>query len=110
MFIFAKNPSSLPQCLSICRHNNEGIPSTDHVQMLHWACADIIMRGNPVTDMTDNAETQTQTDSVYTLTVESSNVIRIIKTLTFHAGQLNPFFHACKDLVNGVYPKYLPLQ
>ena len=66
-FVFAKNPSSLPQCLSMCRHTNEGIPSTEHVQMLHWACADIIMRGNPVTDMTDNTETQTQTDSVYTL-------------------------------------------
>ena len=65
-FIFAKNPSSLPQCLSMCRHTNEGIPSTEHVQMLHWACADIIMRGNPVTDMTDNTETQ-HTDSVYTL-------------------------------------------
>ena len=24
--------------------------------MLHWACADIIMRGNPLTDMTDNTE------------------------------------------------------
>ena len=69
-FIFAKNPSSLPHCLqclhcilmreaptlSMCRHTNEGIPSTEHVQMLHWACADIIMRGNPLTDMTDNTE------------------------------------------------------
>ena len=62
-FIFAKNPWSLPQCLSMCRHTNEGIPCTEHVQMLQWACADIIMRGNPVTDMTDNTETQTQTDS-----------------------------------------------
>ena len=57
-FVFAKNPSSLPYCLqclhcilmreaptlSMCRHTNEGIPSTEHVQMLHWACADIIMR------------------------------------------------------------------
>ena len=42
--------------LSMCRHTNEGIPSTEHVHMLHWACADIIMRGNPVTDMTDNTE------------------------------------------------------
>ena len=42
--------------LSMCRHTNEGIPSTEHVQMLHWACADIIMRGNPLTDMTDNTE------------------------------------------------------
>ena len=66
-FIFAKNPSSLPQCLSMCRHTNEGIPCTEHVQMLHWACAEIIVRGNPMTDMTDNTETQTQTDSVYTL-------------------------------------------
>ena len=69
-FVFAKNPLSLPHCLqclscilmreaptlSMCRHINEGIPSTEHVQMLHWACADIIMRGNPVTDMTDNTE------------------------------------------------------
>ena len=76
-FIFAKNPSSLPHCspcvrhmlqclhcilmseaptLSMCRHTNEGIPSTEHVHMLHWACADIIMRGNPLTDMTDNTE------------------------------------------------------
>ena len=42
--------------LSMCRHANEEIPSTEHVQMLHWACADIIMRGNPLTDMTDNTE------------------------------------------------------
>ena len=42
--------------LSMCRHTNEGIPSTEHVQMLHWACADILMRGNPVTYMTDNTE------------------------------------------------------
>ena len=42
--------------LSMCRHTNEGIPSTEHVHMLHWACADIIMRGNPLTDMTDNTE------------------------------------------------------
>ena len=76
-FIFAKNPSSSPHCspcvrhmlqclhcilmseaptLSMCGHTNEGIPSTEHVQMLHWACADIIMRGNPLTDMTDNTE------------------------------------------------------
>ena len=75
-FIFlclCQNPSYLPQCLSMCRHTNEGIPSTEHVQMLHWACADIIMRGNPVTDMTDNTETQTQTDSVYTLGPDSQN-------------------------------------
>ena len=65
-----KNPLSLPHCLqclhyilmgeaptlSMCRHTNEGIPSTEHVQMLHWACADIIMRGNPLTDMTENTE------------------------------------------------------
>ena len=63
-FIFAKNPLSLPHCLqclpcilmreaptrSMCRHTNEG------VQMLHWACADIIMRGNTVTDMNDNTQ------------------------------------------------------
>ena len=76
-FVFAKNPSSLPHCspcvhhmlqclhcilmseaptLSMCGHTNEGIPSTEHVHMLHWACADIIMRGNPLTDMTDNTE------------------------------------------------------
>ena len=69
-FVFAKNPSSWPHCLqclhcilmretptlSMCRHTNEGMPSTEHVQMLHWACADIIMRGNPLTDMTDNTE------------------------------------------------------
>ena len=62
--------SSLPHCLqclhcilmreaptlSMCRHTNEGIPSTEHEQMLHWACADIIIRGNPLTDMTDNTE------------------------------------------------------
>ena len=42
--------------LSICGHTNEGIPSTEHVHLLHWACADIIMRGNPLTDMTDNTE------------------------------------------------------
>ena len=79
--VFAKNPSSLPhylQCLpciltreaptlSMCRHTNEGIPSTEHVQMLHWACADKIMRGNPVTDMTDNTQYANTTDSVYTL-------------------------------------------
>ena len=38
--------------LSMCTHTNEGIPSTEHVQMLHWACADMLMRGNPVTDWT----------------------------------------------------------
>ena len=42
--------------LSMCGHTNEGIPSTEHVHMLHWACADIIMRGNPLTDMADNTE------------------------------------------------------
>ena len=42
--------------LNMCRHTNEGIPSTEHVQMLHLECADIIMRGNPLTDMTDNTE------------------------------------------------------
>ena len=36
--------------LSMCRHSNEGIPSTEHLHMLHWACADMLMRGNPVTD------------------------------------------------------------
>ena len=41
--------------LSMCRHTNEGIPSTEHVQMLHWECADIIMRGNPLTDNTEDA-------------------------------------------------------
>ena len=87
-FVFTTNPSSSPHCspcvrhmlqclhcilmseaptLSMCGHTNEGIPSTEHVQMLHWACADIIMRGNPLTDMTDNTEDATQTDSVYTL-------------------------------------------
>ena len=69
-FVLAKKPSSLPHCLqclpcmlmkeapslSMCRHTNEGIPSTVHVQMLHWACVDTIMRLNPVTDMTDNTE------------------------------------------------------
>ena len=76
-FVFAKNPSSSPHCspcvrhmlqclhcilmseaptLSMCGHTNEGIPSTEHVHMLHWACADIIMRGNPLTNMTDNTE------------------------------------------------------
>ena len=76
-FVFAKNPLSSPHCspcvrhmlqclhcilmseaptLSMCGHTNEGIPSTEHVHMLHWACADIIMRGNPLTDMTDNTE------------------------------------------------------
>ena len=66
-FIFVKNPSSLPHCLhctlmreaptlSMYRHTNEGIPSIEHVQMLHWACADIIMRRIPVTDMTDNTQ------------------------------------------------------
>ena len=44
--------------LSMCRHTNEGIPSTEHVQMLCRACADIIMRGNPLTDMTDNTNWQ----------------------------------------------------
>ena len=38
--------------LSMCTHTNEGILSTEHVQMLHWACADMLMRGNPVTDWT----------------------------------------------------------
>ena len=38
--------------LSMCTHTNEGIPSTEHVQMLHWACADMLMRENPVTDWT----------------------------------------------------------
>ena len=76
-FVFTKNPSSSPhyspcvrhmlKCLhcilmseaptlSMCGHTNKGIPSTEHVHMLHWACADIIMRGNPLTDMTDNTE------------------------------------------------------
>ena len=68
--VFAKHPSSLPHCLqcspcilmreaptlSMCRHTNEGISSIEHVQMLYWACADIIMRGNPVIDMTDNTQ------------------------------------------------------
>ena len=51
--------SSLPKiimrevpALSMCRHTNEGVLSTEHVQMLHWACADMLMRGNPVTEMT----------------------------------------------------------
>ena len=38
--------------LSMCRHTNEGMPSTELVQMLHWVCADMLMRGNPVTDWT----------------------------------------------------------
>ena len=42
--------------LSMCRHTNEGIPSTEHVQMLHWACTDILMAEHPVTYMTDNTE------------------------------------------------------
>ena len=37
--------------LSMYRHTNEGIPSTEYVQMLHYGCADILMRGNPVTYM-----------------------------------------------------------
>ena len=41
---------------SMCRHTNGEFPSPEHVQMLYWACADIIMRGYPVTEMTDNTE------------------------------------------------------
>ena len=40
----------------MCRHINEGIPSTEHVQMLHWARADIVLRWNRLTCMTDNTE------------------------------------------------------
>ena len=38
-------------------HTNEGTTYTEHGQMLHWACADIIMRGNPLTDNTEDADT-----------------------------------------------------
>ena len=34
--------------LSMCRHSNEGNPLTEHVHSLYWVCADIIMRGNPL--------------------------------------------------------------
>ena len=30
--------------LSMCRHTNEGNPSIEHVKMLHWVCADMLMR------------------------------------------------------------------
>ena len=43
-------------------HANEGSPSnplTEHVQNLYWACADIIMRGNPLT-MTNSEQRQRQ--------------------------------------------------
>ena len=42
--------------LGMCRHTNEITHPPEHVQMLHLACADILMRGNPVTYMTDNTE------------------------------------------------------
>ena len=42
--------------LGMCRHTNKGIPFTEHVQMLHCACADILMKGYPVTYMTGNTE------------------------------------------------------
>ena len=48
--IFAKNWVSLPMFIL---HTNEGGTYTEHVQMLYWACADILMRGNPLTGMTD---------------------------------------------------------
>ena len=52
---------SLPKIVHLCQCLHyilmrEGISSTEHVQMLHWACADILMRGNPVTYMTDDTE------------------------------------------------------
>ena len=43
------------------------------MQMLHWACADIPMRGNRVTCMTDNAE---DTHTQLTLFTHSSHQVR----------------------------------
>ena len=42
--------------LSMCGYSTEEIPSTEHVQMLHWICADILMKENPMTYMTDNTK------------------------------------------------------
>ena len=92
--------SSLPHCLqclhcilmreaptlSMCRHTNEGIPFTEHVQMLHWACADIVRSRNPLTDMTDNTE-DANTDSVYTLNFQYDNSMELsflISVLLFY--------------------------
>ena len=61
--------------LSMCRHTNEGIPSTEHVQMLRWACADIIMRGNPLTDVPDNTEDANKLTAV-TFSAGSNRVAR----------------------------------
>ena len=54
--IFALHTNEEVPTLSMCRHSNEGIPSTEHLQMLHWVCTDILVRGNPLTDKTDNTE------------------------------------------------------
>ena len=57
--------------LSICRHSNEGNPLTEHGQSLYWACADIIMKGNPLTKtelkLTNLTLTQSLIEGRYTL-------------------------------------------
>ena len=64
--------------LSICRHSNEGIPLTEHGQSLYWACADIIMRGNPLTKtelrLTNLTLTQSLTEGRYTLFTNTSTL------------------------------------
>ena len=53
--------------LSMCRHNNEGNPLTEHVQSLYWACADIQMGENPLTKTQYLTETQSETEVIDTL-------------------------------------------
>ena len=55
-FVFTNAYFTYLPTLSMYRYTNEGIPSTEHVQMLHSAYADILMRWNPATYMTGNTE------------------------------------------------------
>ena len=49
--------------------NNEGNSLTEHVLSLYWACADMIMRGNPLIKTQYLTETEPETEVIDTLKV-----------------------------------------
>ena len=51
-YFYPRNDGFVYNAAMFTLYANEGSPSnplTEHVQTLYWACADIIMRGNPLT-------------------------------------------------------------
>ena len=84
-YFHPRNDSFVYNATTFTLHANEGSPSnllTEHVQTLYWACADIIMRGNPLT-MTNSEQRLNQ--RLRPVTTSSSTCFRTqISFLLYH--------------------------